>query len=125
MPPSMIRSPFSWLWKSRPQHDVAVNDLAVALAFVEGFKYGLGPGGQALRQELLEEAAGQVLQGREPSIAARATAAGTVQARDVVALQAKQREFQERWERTRDPKYQHYLECLAWMLPPKEDVNGH
>ena len=116
---------FGWLFRSRPRHDVTVNDLAVALAFVEGFKYALGPGGEALRQSLLDDAAERVLKDLEPTIARRAEEAGTVTAREVVALQAKQREFEQKLEHTKDPRYQHYLEGLSWMLPPKAATNGH
>ena len=118
MPRLTIPSLFGWRSKKA---EPTVHDLAAALAFVEGFRYALGPGGQALREAVFQEAVEEALRQLEPTIIKRADAAGIATPRTIVELQAKQREFTAKLEATKDPKYQYYLEALNWMIP----TNGH
>ena len=117
----MTPSPSWWPFKNtKPVHDVAVNDLAVALAFVEGFRYALGEGGKALRTELRNDALREALQQVDHVVTQRIEEAGRSHIRPLADLQRKQREFQAQRDNTTVPekraRYEHYLEALGWAI---------
>lgn len=112
-----IRSFFGSHSKSEPP-SYAASQMA---AFTAGIQYAWGPAGQAFRDQVYEQALDEALKQLEPTIVRRAEEAGTVQARVIVDLQTKQRDFESKLAATKDPKYQYYLEALNWMLP----TNGH
>lgn len=99
-------------------HDVAVNDLAVAMAFVEGFKYALGPGGQQLKDSLMHDATKDAMDRLEPVIKQRLDEAGNGHLKDNVSIQSKIRECQDALKNAKSPadkeKHKNYVEALRW-----------
>ncbi len=125
-------TPFWSFWRSKsslppspPPPQQAPELVALSLAFVEGFRYALGAGGQALQEAIKQEATEEALRQLEPTIVKRAEALKAIRPRDLVALQAKIQEFQSKYARTQEVKYQHYVEALTWALPTPEDPAGH
>ena len=106
---------------SPPAPTTPPTESQLADAFTRGYLLALEVGLPALEKTLVDKAATQMLAKLQATIEARATAAGAVRPREVLALQAKQTEFAEKFRTTNDVKYQHYLEALNWMLP----TNGH
>ncbi len=104
-----------------PKTPVAPAPEQVIAAFNSGYVLAMEQGLPKLEKTLLEKAAAQMFAKVEPSIIERAEKAGQVKAREVVALQAKLKDFEHRYATTKDPKFLHYVEAIKWMLP----TNGH
>ena len=109
-----------------PEPPAAPEDTRAIQMFVAGFTLAMTRGIDALGDRLVEEAARRALADLEPTIVARAEAAGAASPKAVIDLQAKRRDFEAKMtaapEGLAKTKYAHYIEAINWMLG---DTNGH
>lgn len=99
-----------------------LSSLALSNAFLQGFLYALGEGGQQLRQACLTQATEVALRRLDGEVERRAKALGHLRTR--VDLLKKVEEFEQKRSTTNgsdQQKYVHYLTALQWAL---SDANG-
>ena len=117
---------FSWLSKKTKVETesqtvvIPVDQIALAQAFIEGFKYGISQESKAVKEAAFNQAYTEAISQLDSLVEKRAQALGNIHPRPIQNLQVKLEEFKQRLSNTTNEaeklKLQSYVDSLGWAL---------